>query len=155
MLLNAPGYLFSVPGAVLMALGVLVMGMVATEAAIPGVGVSLGPHSMLAGSLLTIVGYQIASLGVFATVAGDPIRKPRDAVTEWIVEHVRLEQGATAGLALFAGGSVYGTYLLVQWVTSGFTRLPLMMADVLAFTAIVLGIQTVFSSFFLSAVAKR
>jgi len=155
MLVNAPSYLFSVPGLVLAMLGIVIMGITFADVPIPGAGVTLGTHSMLAGSLLTLVGYQIASLGVFATVASDPIRKPRDAVTTWIVEHIQLEHGAMAGTVIFTLGAVYATYLIIQWITSGYTELPLVMADTLAFTAIVLGIQTVFGSFFLSTVAEE
>jgi len=117
-------------------------------------GFTPGVHSMIGGSLLTLVGYQIASLGVFATVATDPIRKPEDKVTTWLTENLRLEQGATFGTVLFGVGSAYGLVLFSRWASSGFSQLPVLMADVIAFTAIVLGIQIVFGSFFLSAVAE-
>jgi hypothetical protein len=44
--------------------------------------------------------------------------------------------------------------LIWQWVESGFTDLPLVSADIVAFTLIVLGIQTVFGSFFASIVSE-
>ena len=153
MLVNAPGYLFSVPGMALVALGLGVMGAVYFDVAISGV--TLGQHSMIAGALMTIVGYQVASLGVFATIASDPIRRPQDSLTTWIVEEMRLEHGATIGLVSFTAGAVYATYLAVTWITSGFVTLPLLMEDIVAFTAIVLGVQTVFGSFFMSAVAEN
>jgi hypothetical protein len=56
---------------------------------------------------------------------------------------------------MFGAGAAYTAFLLGGWVTSGFTQLPLLMADIAAFTAIVLGLQVVFGSFFLSAVAGR
>ncbi|WP_435079442.1 hypothetical protein [Halococcus sp. AFM35] len=58
-----------------------------------------------------------------------------------------MEQGATIGLALFSAGMVYGLYLLSEWVASGFIELPFVMLDMVAFTAIVLGLQTLFSAF--------
>ncbi len=42
---------------------------------------------------------------------------------------------------------VYGLYLLSEWVASGFIELPFVMLDMVAFTAIVLGLQTLFSAF--------
>jgi len=152
MLLNAPGYLFSVPGMVMMGLGVLLMGL--SLSGIPIGSTSFGPHSMVGGSLLTLVGAQIAAFGVFATVSSDPIRAPTDPVTNWMVKQVRLEHGATAGLLVFSGGVVYVAAMCARWVASGFTQLPLLLADIAAMTAVVLGIQIVFSAFFMSAVAE-
>ncbi|MFC5973413.1 glycosyltransferase family 2 protein [Halomarina salina] len=152
MLENAPGYLFSVPGFVLGTFGLLLMGLAFFHVSLGGF--TPGAHSMMAGSLLTLVGYQIASMGVFATITTNPIRKPEDRVTTWITNNLRLEQGATLGTIIFGAGAAYGAVLFGQWASSGFSQLPLLMADVVALTAVVLGIQIVFGSFFLSAIAE-
>jgi predicted MFS family arabinose efflux permease len=55
---------------------------------------------------------------------------------------------------MFLSGSATATYLIYQWVQSGFTELPLVSADIIAFTLIVLGLQTVFGSFFVG-IAKE
>jgi hypothetical protein len=150
MLLNAPGYLFSVPGLVLALLGVSMMTTAHTGVSLGEV--TLGVNSMIAGSLCTILGVQVGTLGVFATVASDPIRKPGDVVTSWVSEHATLERGATVGLVLFAAGAAYATWLIVDWVLSGFGAVPFTTSGLLAFTSIVIGVQLVFSSFFFSAV---
>ncbi|PGF17139.1 glycosyl transferase [Natrinema sp. CBA1119] len=152
MLVNAPGYLFSAPGLLLGVVGLVVMG--ATFSGVSVGGVNFGIHSMIAGSLLTIVGYQIGTLGVFASVASDPIRKPEDPITERLTESLSLEHGATVGLAVFGVGSAYALSLLYQWMNNGFATLEFTMGSLIAFTAIVIGLQTVFSSFFLSAVNR-
>ncbi len=151
MLLNAPGYLFSVPGLLLSVFGVAVMGVAYTGVELAGV--TLGIHSMIAGSLLTIVGYQIFSFGVFSTVGSDPIRRPGDPVTNLLKGRLTLERGALLGGILFVAGGIYAASLVVAWVGSGFGAVPFTLASLLAFTAIVLGLQTVFSSFFLSEIA--
>lgn len=153
MLVNAPGYLFSIPGLSMSLAGLFVMGMAFS-------GASLGPfapspHSMVAGSLLALVGFQVFTLGVFSTVASNPIRKPIDPVTAKLTEELRLERGVVAGLGVFAAGIIYAGYLLAQRVPSGFGELPLLLADIVAFTLIILGLQMVFSSFFLSTIAER
>jgi hypothetical protein len=117
-------------------------------------GASLGLHSTIAGSLFVITGYQIASMGVFATAASDPIRAPSDPVTTWILDRFNLEQGATLGTLVFASGTVYACSLLYQWATNGFSSLSFTLASLLAFTAIVVGLQMIFSAFFLGLVNR-
>ena len=151
MLVNAPGYLFSVPGLLLGVFGLSIM-TVAWSGVTVG-GVSLGINSMIAGSLLTIVGYQIGSLGIFATVASDPIQKPADSVTRTLTEQVSLERGATLGLVVFGLGALTAGGLVYRWAANGFTSLGFTKTALSAFTAIVIGLQTVFSSFFLSTIA--
>ena len=151
MLVNAPGYLFSVPGLLLGVFGLSIM-TVAWSGVTVG-GVSLGINSMIAGSLLTIVGYQIGSLGIFATVASDPIQKPADSVTSTLTEQVSLERGATLGLVVFGLGALTAGGLVYRWAANGFTSLGFTKTALSAFTAIVIGLQTVFSSFFLSMIA--
>ncbi|WP_158855678.1 glycosyltransferase family 2 protein [Halorhabdus sp. CUG00001] len=162
MLVNAPGYLFSIPGAVLFGIGVALMGFALIGATFPSVrlspvwqqGVNFGVRSAILGSLLAIVGYHVGSLGIFATVASDPIHRPDDVVTNAIVEHLSLERGAMVGLVLFGVGLGYAVVLIGRWLTSGYVALPPLTHDVIAFTLIVLGIQTVFGSFFMSTVAE-
>jgi len=151
MLLNAPGYLFSVPGAVMGVLGLLVMTLAYADVTIGGA--SFGIHSAIAGSLLTLVGYQVGSMGVFATIASDPIQRPSDPITEGIVERLSLERMVSIGVVVGGAGMAYATWMVVRWMESGFVRLPFVMGDIVAFTAIVIGVQTVFSAFFMSAVA--
>jgi glycosyltransferase involved in cell wall biosynthesis len=152
MLVNAPGYLFSVPGGLLGVVGLLIMTFGVTETSI--LGQPFGIHSLIAGSLLTLVGYQVGSFGVLSAMAADPIRHPDDPVTNWVLDHFSLERGATLGTGLFLLGSAVASVLIWRWFQSGFTELPLVSADIVAFTAIVLGLQTVFGSFFASIVAE-
>ena len=150
MLVNAPGYLFSVPGLLLTLFGIAVMTLAHTGMALGEV--TLGINSMIAGSLATIVGTQVGSLGVFATVASDPIQQPDDPLTTGITKYATLERGATAGVIVFAVGGVYASWLVGDWILSGFGSVPFTSAALIAFTAVVVGIQLVFSSFFLSTV---
>jgi glycosyltransferase involved in cell wall biosynthesis len=150
MLVNAPGYLFSVPGLLLTLFGVAVMTIAHTGVALGDI--TLGVNSMIAGSLAAIVGVQVGSLGVFATVASDPIQRPTDPVTSSITQYATLERGATVGLLVFAAGGVYAAWLVINWILSGFDAVPFTTEALVAFTAVVIGVQLVFSSFFLSAV---
>lgn len=148
MLLNAPGYLFSIPGTVLGIAGLLVMTLSYLNVSLGNW--AIGIHSMIAGCVLTIVGYQIGSFGIFATLTSDPIRSPENSLTEWIVDHLRLKHGLMTGSALFAAGAGYAAYLFGSWVATGGSNLPLLKEDIVALVALVLGIQTIFTAFFLS-----
>jgi glycosyltransferase involved in cell wall biosynthesis len=158
MLLNAPGYLFSVPGVVTALLGavVLLLGFFHLRVPMPvGPSPLFGIRSTVAGSLLLITGYQIASFGVFSTVSADPIRRPSDPVTGWVVAHVSLERGVLVGLGLVLVGGAFASTIVAQWLTAGYEGLPPVSNDILAFTVIVLGIQTVFGAFFLTAIRSN
>lgn len=152
MLVNAPGYLFSVPGALLGLFGIVVIGIAYSGVTLNGV--NLGIHSMIAGSLFVIVGYQVLSLGVFASVGGDPIHKPDDPFTQFVSKNVTLERGAAAGALVFGAGALSAGALTYQWVSSGFGSVAFTMESLVAFTAIVVGLQTIFNSFFLSSVSR-
>jgi hypothetical protein len=152
MLLNAPTYLFSVPGATLAVIGAVIMLLAFLNVQITGlVGRELfGTRSMVAGSLLTLVGYQIASFASYAAVTSDPINRPRDRVTEWLLDNFRLGVGVTIGTVLIVVGAAYAGGLVALWLSAGYDALPRLTHDIFAFTIIVLGIQTIFSAFFLT-----
>lgn len=154
MLVNAPGYLFSIPGAVLVIAGIAVMSLAFfnVELVVGGQPIWFGVRTMVVGSLLTIVGYQIASLGIFATMTADPIRRPSDPTTEWVLTNLTLERGLAIGLGLTILGALYASTVVAQWLTQGYPALTALTRDIAAFTAVVVGIQTIFGSFFLGTV---
>jgi hypothetical protein len=151
MLVNAPGYLFSGPGIVLAALGALLMGMVATGVEIGAA--TFGVRTLIAGSLLVITGVQVASFGIYATIASDPIRRPKDPITDYVSKRMSMETGVATGLVVFTLGALYAAYSVSQWVAAGFVSPPTVTASLLAFTAIVVGVQSVFGSFLVSVLS--
>lgn len=149
MLLNAPGYLFSLPGVALFAGGLLVMLSVFSGVRFAGIG--FGTHSLIMGCLSVLVGFQVANFGVFATIAGDPVRRPTDPYTNWILDRLTLERGAVAGGVLFIAGIGYHGLMLSRWAAGG--TMPLLNGDIVGMTVLVLGLQLIFASFLLSTVA--
>ncbi|WP_238398290.1 glycosyltransferase family 2 protein [Halorussus salinus] len=148
MLLNAPGYLFSIPGVLLTTLGVLVMGLAYTDISLGGW--AIGIHSMIAGCVLTIAGYQIGSFGIYSTLTANPIQSSNNSLTAWVIDKLQLEHGLLLGGGLFLGGIAYVTYLVGTWLATGGAQLPLLKEDIIALSALILGLQTIFSAFFLS-----
>ena len=152
MLVNAPSYLFSLPGIVLALVGVLCL-----TASVSGValgGATFGIRTAIAGSLLVLTGVQVTSLAGFAVAAGSPVRTRTDPLSRFLTQTVGLGGTATLGMLLFGAGVTYATLIISGWASSGFSQIPSPspQVDLLGFTAIVLGIQLVFAGFFISAI---
>ncbi|WP_084802576.1 glycosyltransferase family 2 protein [Halorientalis sp. IM1011] len=151
MLVNAPGYLFSLPAALLTLAGIAVMGLSLFGTQMGSV--TFGLQTMIGGSLITIVGYQVGTLAMFSSIATDPIREPRDPITSRIRENFKLEHGASIGVGLFLLGALALSYAVVGWTIEGYAAVPSATVNLLASTVTLLGVQTIFCSFFLSMLA--
>lgn len=152
ILLDAPTHLFMLPGAVLCIAGLLTIFLI--WAPFDLWDTRLGIHSMIAGCLLTIVGYQVVFLGLFAKIYG--VRhglRGHDRITGFISDHISLERGVMIGLVIFLTGFIFILGLLWNWAKSGYADLPLVEHDIVLLTMVVIGLQTVFYSFFLSVIA--
>jgi len=148
MLIYTPTYLYFIPGSIL---GLFGIAMILFAYLQIYVGYSPGFHSMILGSLSILVGYQILFLGLFAKLYGVSfgIFNP-DRIIHLIMKKLSLEKGVIIGLGVFLTGFSYALYLVISWIGSGFKVLPLRGESIIAFTLIIIGIQTVFNSFFLS-----
>lgn len=150
MLLYTPKHLFIIPGMLLSALGMFLMA--ATTLNI-NIGYTPSIHTLIFGSLFLITGYQIASMGLFAGVYGRAKGiLDLDDITEWIVHYSSLERGITIGIVIFGSGFLYSIYRIAMWILEGFPDFPWLEQNMIAFTLIIVGLQTVFSSFFLSLI---
>jgi hypothetical protein len=151
-LMCSPRWLFLVPGATL-----VLIGLVAYSLALPGV--QIGPakfdaHTLLFGSLAILCGYQSILFAVFTKTFG--MREgflPGDPRMERFFELVNLERGlVVSGVAMIAGV----TLLLLafnQWRSAHFGNLDYahtMRFVVPGATLTALGFQTLLSSFFVS-----
>lgn len=150
--LNAPTHLFLIPGSILFGFGALLVFLIWAPFNL-WVLPRLGIHSMVAGCLLAIVGYQVIFLGMFAKIYN--VRRglqSEDGITKFISEHFSLERSAMTGMIILLAGLFFIMYLLWNWAGSGFSDLPLFDQDIAGFTMLVIGLQTVFYSFFLSVI---
>jgi glycosyltransferase involved in cell wall biosynthesis len=153
LLLFSPRWLFFYPGLALMLIGVGV-----TIALLPGtlhvLGTAFDVHTMVYASALTVVGYQAILFAVFARVyamtEGFLPAKPwlRD-----LFERLTLEAGVLAGAALILAGLVLAVVALAIWGGGGFEELEYqstLRIVIPSATALMLGVQTVLGSFFVS-----
>jgi hypothetical protein len=153
LLVHSPTHLFLVPGALMALLGLLVMLTVLVQLDILGRVWQL--HTMLAGSLLLVVGIQVVSLGLCAHAYGTYFMGERDPWFDRMRSRFRLEHGLLAGGAVMLVGVVMAGVVLVEWINRGFGNLSEQQLAVAAATLVIVGIQIFFSSFLLSILGLR
>jgi glycosyltransferase involved in cell wall biosynthesis len=153
LLLFSPRWLFFYPGAALMLVGLVTM-----VALLPGMiavlGVRFDVHTMVYASALMVIGYQAILFAVFARIyAMTKGFLPAKPWLEELTERVTLEAGVLTGMALVVGGIALTIVALSIWGGTGFRELDYrdtLRIVIPASTMLILGVQTVLSSFFLS-----
>jgi len=150
MLLHSPTWLFLIPGAILMLVGLVPLIALGWGPVSIG-GLSFDYHYMLVGSLLTILGFQVVMTGLFAKAYchGARLYAP-DPILEALQRHFNLERGILLGAALFLAGFALDARILVRWLQSGMGALNAIRPATQASTLMIIGAQTIFSSFLLS-----
>ncbi len=153
LLVHSPTWLFIVPGLVMAVLGTLISLTVLAQIEIFGREWEL--HSMVAGSLLMIVGTQIVALGLCAHAYATYFMGERDAWFDRMRRRFRLEHGLALGAALMLTGLALTGVIVGTWVERGFGALSEERAAVLAAALVIIGVQVFFSSFLLSILGLR
>jgi glycosyltransferase involved in cell wall biosynthesis len=151
MLLYAPNWLFLLPGASLMALGLFLVSWLLPGPRSLTPRVTLDLHTMIFGVIFTLLGAQILSIGAFAKVFSYAERFDHNTVSlKRVLTHVRLETGLLLGGGLFLTGFAGCALIAWHWISSGFAPLQ-QLRDVLFWSMwLFLGVQIIFASFFLS-----
>jgi hypothetical protein len=157
MLLYSPRWLFLVPGLVLMVLGVL--GYAAGLPSLQVRGVTFDVHTMLFASLALICGFQSVVFAVCTKVfAVSEGLLPRDERVEAITRMATLEKCLIAAAVCVAAGLGLLAGAVLQWRAADFGPLDYrhtMRWVIPGVTLTALGLQTVFSSFFLSILGMK
>jgi glycosyltransferase involved in cell wall biosynthesis len=153
MLLSSPTYLFLVPGGLCMTLGLLPLLTLGAGPRFVG-SFRFDTHYMVLGSLLTILGFQIVTTGLFAKAYSHTARfYAPDRTLTAITRYFNLERGLLLGAVVFLAGFGIDLSILIHWLRSGMGTLDAVRPAIQASTLMILGAQTVFSSFFLSMLA--
>ncbi len=150
MLIYCPLWLYIIPGTVGLIAGIFLMALL-----LPGPFVFLGRHwdmhVMIFGCMISILSYQMLTLGVYAhTFAIRQGFLKYDKVTLFFQRHFNLEKGLVLGIIVFLVGSTLVLMIFGEWFFSYFGPLYRIRESVFAMTLMVMGLQTMFSSFFIS-----
>ncbi|MBX3416321.1 MAG: glycosyltransferase family 2 protein [Pirellulaceae bacterium] len=157
MLLYAPNWLFLGPGLLLLALGLFLVFWLFPSSRTIG-KIELDVHTMFFGMIFTLLGSQIIATGLFAKTFS---YSARFAATEGIIsvwlKRITFEHGLIVGGALALLGFVGDLRIFWQWASSGFGPLDQMRRIIFWSLWMFLGLQIIFSTFFLSmlGVARR
>jgi glycosyltransferase involved in cell wall biosynthesis len=153
LLVHSPTHLFLLPGIVMLIVGTLVSA--ASLAHVSVFGREWQLHSMIGGSLLMIVGTQVAALGLCAHAYGMYFMGDKDPWFERMRARFRLEHGLLAGGAVFVAGLAFAAVIVIRWAERGFGNLSEERLAVLAAALMIVGLQVFFSSFLLSILGLR
>ena len=153
MLLFSPRWLFLVPGLLLLGLGGGVsLWLISGERHIGPA--TLDIHTLLVAGLACLLGYQLIVFAlftkVFAIIQGF---QAMPGYLDRLFRHVSLEGGIVVGLLLTLGGLGTLVFAVLSWRATGFGDLDpreTMRQVIPGAVLLVLGLQTVFSRFFLS-----
>ena len=149
MLLYSPSWLYLVPGAILLGLGLVGMIVLATGP-VDVFGRSWQIHTMLGFVALTLIGAQVIQLGVFARTYARVRIGERDPFLDRLGRGLRLEHGLLAGGALVLLALVGLVAVGAEWAFEGFGTLGRAYETALLATVLGLGIQVIFGAFFLA-----
>jgi glycosyltransferase involved in cell wall biosynthesis len=149
MLMYSPSWLFMLPGVLCAVPGALLVAL------LPFVQISLfriplSFHFSILGSLMTVLGVSVIQLAVFAKIVLVGKGIGESPLGRWALRSFPLETYLLCGLQLSVLGAAIDGGILCQWVRSDFGTVPahLTCLAMLASTAIIVGAQLMFSSFF-------
>jgi hypothetical protein len=158
MLLFSPRWLFLLPGAVLTIAGALGAAWIAVAPRAVG-GVVLDIHTLLMAGLACLVGYQLVVFALFAKVfAANEGFQPMPPRLARLFRVATLELGVIAGALMSLLGVAILVSAVVTWgeVEFGALDARVTMRRVIPGAIITaLGVQTLFSSFFLSTLGLK
>lgn len=150
-LIYSPRWLFLLPGALMICLGVLGYAL-----ALPGLsigGVTFDAHTLLFASLFILCGYKSIAFALFTkTFAVNRKLLPPDPQLSRLFQTIRFETGVAAGIVALGFGISLLLGAIGQWSAAGFGQLDYshtMRWVVPGATLTALGVETILASFFL------
>jgi hypothetical protein len=153
MLLYNPTFLFMLPGFLFAFAGSVILGLVFAHASLFGRVFLI--HTLIGGSLLLVVGTQLAAFGLCGRAFAVYHLGDRDPWFERNGGRFHMEHGLLVGLAFMVAGGALGVVVVSDWIANGLGSLAQERVTILAATLLIVGIQIFFTSFLLSIIGLR
>jgi hypothetical protein len=157
-LLYSPRWLFLYPGIALMVVGTL-LGLWLLPAPRTFGSVTFDVHTMLYCAAMVLLGFQAIAFAVFTKLfAITEGLLPPDPTLDKLFRYITLEVGIGVGSVLLAAGLGTSVFAVRFWGARNFGELDYahsMRIVIPAVLLLILGVQTVFASFFLSVLGLR
>jgi glycosyltransferase involved in cell wall biosynthesis len=158
LLLYSPRWLFVIPGAVLMVLG-LVAGTALTFGPVYIGKLAFDVDTLVGASAILVIGFQALLFGLFTKVyAAEEGFLPESRHVKWLVDVVTLEKGLIAGGLLAVAGLGGLVASLAHWQVRNFGALipaESLRLVVPSATALIMSFQTIFAALFISILGIR
>lgn len=150
IMLSAPNWLFLLPGFLLMAFGLGIVLWLLPGPAFAG-RIELNINSISLAMMMILLGMHIFSIGLFVKVFcyTERLSHRQIGLARWL-KRLKLEHGLVGGGALLLVGLVGDLLILRNWALSGFVQLNAVRSTFFFSFALFLGVETIFSSIFLS-----
>lgn len=148
MLLYSPLFLFFIPGIFLFLIGLVSMFWLYLGAEI--LGIKFFYHPMFLSSLLIIIGYQLIIFSFFAKTYAITHLQEKNPAMEKFYKKITIEKASILGILIALSGIIIYAAIFFKWLSTGFGELYEIRNSIVALTLIIIGIQTIFSSFMLS-----
>ena len=150
MLILSPKWLFVYPGLVM-----FLLGFVGQSALLPGSlwlgNRAIGVHVSILFSMLTLVGTQALVFGAFSRAYGKSLGlESNSRLSDWVERDFSLERGLVIGGVFVAAGAFVDLSILLDWINRSMGALDAIRPAIFATTFVVMGMQILFASFFLS-----
>lgn len=151
MLLLSPSALFMIPGLFLLLIGFILL-IIPSFGIVYLYGIGLDIHTMVLGALLSIQGFGIFTMGIFSRLYATLEGFDESNFIRRLLSFFSLNKGLLLGLLIVFAGVFFNLLVVYQWASHNFildNNLQLRPA-LWGLTLMVLGIQTIFATFFIS-----
>ncbi len=154
MLLYSPLFLFFIPGVFLFFLGLISMLWLYFGSS-QLFGIKFQFHPIFVSALLIIIGYQLIFFAFFAKTYQMTHLKEENPTINKLYKYITIEKASIFGILLCLVGLIIFITIFYKWISSDFGSLNEIKNSIVALTFIIIGIQTIFSSFMLSILSIK
>ncbi len=153
LLLYSPKWLFLIPGLTLMIIG-LILFVLIQQGPVQLMNIHFDTNTLLYAGAFVVIGFQAVNFAVFTRIyAIQQGFLPKNSTLDKIYNFLTLEAGLIVGVLITLaglGGSIYSLYLWDQQDFGQLNYSSILRVVIPSVFAIMMGLQTIFSSFFLS-----